>query len=936
MAEKPTYKDLELKVNQLEKTKSYLNNILSNSQDLICIAGMDGYFKFVSPAWEEILGYTQEELLSKPFLDFIHPDDHEINDEEVAKLSVGNLTIDFENRYIHRDGSIIHVSWKATPIPAEKIIYCIGRDITKQVQMAKEIEKYHDNLEVLIEKRTTELQKEISDRMQAEEAVRKSEARYRAVAEDSPVLLCRHQPNGEITYVNEAYCKYFEKTSEELVGSSFLSLIPEEDRAAVTANLSALTAESPTQSHEHHVIASDDSIRWQRWTNRALFDAQGQSTIYQSIGEDITERKQAEDALKYSKLQIESVFNNLDAAIYITDMDSHEILFMNNHMKVIFEKDLTGQICWKSIHDNQDGPCEFCTNDKLIDDDGKPTGPYIWELYNQKIYKWYELHDQAIPWADGKLVRMEIAFDVTERKQMEKVLQESEGKNKALQEATFEALFFSEKGACIETNNSAGKLFGYKPDEFIGIFGTDVIADEYKTIVKDKMISGYDKPYEAIAQRKDGSKFWAEFHGKMFEYQGKMIRVTSARDISERKQAEKEREKLHEEVLKAQKLESLGILAGGIAHDFNNLLYVVMGNISLAQDDLNFESEVSENLQAAEEACIKATTLSAQLITFSKGGDPVKRMMSIDNLLKDTVLSALNEFNLKSNISLADSIRQVNIDENQIKQAIRNIVVNAKEAMDDNGQLKVSCENFDIPQEGLLSLNQGKYVKISFEDHGCGIPKENMKKIFDPYFSTKDMGIAKGQGLGLTISYSIIEKHRGLITLESELKTGSTFYIYLPAAALIKEVDLQKSEKKLTVQKPSKPPAAGTGKILLMDDEKSIRTFLSKVINRLGYDVETCIEGKETIEIYKKAMKSKEPFDVVILDLTNKFGMGGQEAMQRILEIDPDARGIVITGYSDDPVVANFRAHGFSGFVTKPATKGELSKVISEVIPKDL
>jgi len=294
----------------------------------------------------------------------------------------------------------------------------------------------------------------------------------------------------------------------------------------------------------------------------------------------------------------------------------------------------------------------------------------------------------------------------------------------------------------------------------------------------------------------------------------------------------------------------------------------------------------------------------------------------------------LNESNIKAKIYITDAIRQVNIDEGQIKQVIRNIVVNAKEAMDDNGQFKVSCENIDIPQEGLLTLNQGKYIKISFEDQGRGISKENMEKIFDPYFSTKDMGIDKGQGLGLTISYSIVQKHGGLINVESELETGSIFSVYLPAISA-KEPDLQKPKEKPVAQKPVKQPATGTRKILLMDDEEAIRNFLGIVLNRLGYDVETCIEGKETVEIYKKAMESKEPFDVAILDLTNKFGMGGQETMRRLLEIDQNAKGIVITGYSDNPVVANFKAYGFSGVITKPATRDELSRVINEVLSKD-
>ena len=375
----------------------------------------------------------------------------------------------------------------------------------------------------------------------------------------------------------------------------------------------------------------------------------------QELEQSESEYEQAKETREYSRIQLETILNNLDSSIYITDMDSYEILFMNNHMKALFGKDLIGKICWKSFHKNQEGPCEFCTNDKLIDADKNPTEPYVWEIHNQKLKKWFRLHDQAIPWIDGRIVRMEMALDITEQK------------------------------------------------------------------------------------------------------------------------------RLQEEIQRSRTLESIGTLAGGIAHDFNNLLFAVVGNISLAQDDLKPESEASKSLRAAEDACFKAKELTARLITFSKGGDPIKGMMPIDNLLKETVVSSLQGSNIKSTVSIPDDIRPVNIDEGQIKRVVGHIVVNAKAAMADKGTLKVSCENIEISKKDSLALNFGNYIKISFEDQGCGISKENLSKIFDPYFSTKDMGANKGQGLGLAASYSIIKRHGGVITAASELKKGSIVSVYLPA-----------------------------------------------------------------------------------------------------------------------------------------------------------
>ena len=384
--------------------------------------------------------------------------------------------------------------------------------------------------------------------------------------------------------------------------------------------------------------------------------------------------------------------------------------------------------------------------------------------------------------------------------------------------------------------------------------------------------------------------------------------------------------KMEEEVLKARKLESLGTLAGGIAHDFNNLLYVIMGNISLAQDDIRPEIGTSINLKEAEKASIQAKELTARLITFSRGGEPVKKVTSIGDLVENSVRFVLSSSDIDCQFSIPDDLLPAEIDEQQIKQVIRNIAINAREAMAGEGTIKVCCEVVTIGEKDALPLNDGEYVKISLKDQGPGIPEENLKKIFDPYFSTKEMGTDKGQGLGLSVCHSIIQKHDGFVTVGSESGKGATFYIYLPA-----------SEKKIAKPEPAKKPVAegpvyGKGKILVMDDEEMIRNLSRQVLIRLGYDAEVCEDGSEAIRMYEKARQSKKPFDAVILDLTNKLGMGGKDAMQRLLEIDPEVKGIVATGYSNDPVVTNFREYGFCGTLAKPYTVDELSMTLYDVI----
>ncbi len=393
-----------------------------------------------------------------------------------------------------------------------------------------------------------------------------------------------------------------------------------------------------------------------------------------------------------------------------------------------------------------------------------------------------------------------------------------------------------------------------------------------------------------------------------------------------RKRAEEERIKIEAQLQQAQKMEAIGALAGGIAHDFNNLLSVILTNISLAQDEIKPAVGTSEFLKEAEKASIRAGELTTRVITFSRGGEPVKKVTAIGELVKDSVSSLLSGSDTDCEFSIADNLSLVEIDQGQMKHVIHNIVSNAREAMTGKGSIKVYCENVTIGPKDALTLKDGKYVRISIKDQGVGIPEESLSKIFDPYCSTKEMGVDKGIGLGLSICHSIVEKHGGLLTVESEPGMGTTLFIYLPA-----------SEKEIPEPEPVKKPIAerpvtGGGKILVMDDEEMIRHMTSQVLGLLGYNAEVSKDGVEAIEMYKRAKESGEPFDAVILDLTIEFGMGGTEAIRKLIEIDPDVKAIVSTGYSNDPVVAKFREYGFRGALTKPYTNDELSKALHKVV----
>jgi len=383
------------------------------------------------------------------------------------------------------------------------------------------------------------------------------------------------------------------------------------------------------------------------------------------------------------------------------------------------------------------------------------------------------------------------------------------------------------------------------------------------------------------------------------------------RDITSRKRMENELQKM-------EKLESLGILAGGIAHDFNNILSAILGNVSLAKLRVQPEEKLYAYLNNAETACSRARDLTQQLLTFAKGGAPVKKTSSIVQLLNETAGFALRGSNVRCEFRIVEDLWTAEVDEGQISQVIHNLVINADQAMPEGGTLKVRAENILINGQQNIPLPEGKYIAVSVSDQGIGIPKEYIAKIFDPFFTTKQ----KGSGLGLASCYSILVNHGGYITVASEPGAGSTFTFYLPASA-------EKIEHKEVAGEVN---SDGKGRILVMDDEDIIRDMAQELLSGLGYDVELAGDGVEALNRYQEARASGAPVDAVIMDLTIPGGMGGEEAIQKLLAIDPEARAIVSSGYSNNPIMADYKKYGFSGVLAKPYKITELSAVLQSVM----
>ena len=348
-----------------------------------------------------------------------------------------------------------------------------------------------------------------------------------------------------------------------------------------------------------------------------------------------------------------------------------------------------------------------------------------------------------------------------------------------------------------------------------------------------------------------------------------------------------------------------------------------MGNISLAKRYIEPKSKAEERLLEAEKASLRARDLTQQLLTFAMGGEPIKITISIAELLEESATFILRGSNVKCEFYFPDDLWPVEIDEGQMNQVVTNLVINADEAMPEGGLLEIRAKNLAIKRRSALPLPKGNYVEITIKDHGAGIAKEHLDKIFEPYFTTKQ----KGSGLGLATAYSIIKSHDGYIMGESELGVGATFYIYLPAS--------EKLIPTKTAEEAVQAVFLGKRKILVMDDEEMIREMLSSMLSTAGYKVELASNGAEAIKRYAKAKESEQPFDAVILDLTVPGGMGGKETIEKLLEIDPGVIAIVSSGYSTDPIMSKFKKYGFSAVITKPYSAGELERTLQRLIVRN-
>ena len=890
-----------------------------------------------------------------------------------------------------------------------------------------------------LEKLNAELEKTVISLSKEKEA-------YRSLFDSVLFGVQEIDTKGSIIYANAQDHKIHGYEEGELVGKSILDFFETEaEKEELAKYLQYLVQKQPAPTPWFSRDRTKDGkiIDLQiDWSYKR--DQDGKVIGFISLLTDITEKKKLQENLQESEEKFQLLMDSLEAIVYVVDMETYEILFINKYGRETLG-DVTGKICWQSLQVDQTGPCDFCTNKYIVDADGNPGSTYIWEFRNTLTGRWFHLVDRAIKWTDGRIVRLEIATDISKRKEAEMALQENEAKysqlfnneidaiaifdaetreiidcnqafltlygysreealqlkaddisaepektaasigkkdtrvrrrlhkNKAGTEIIVdiaagpvmlknknymfarlhnitdhvrseEALYESQQrfrvafntnpdsitinkmdGTYIETNEGFTELTGYTRENVLGISSLEINIwndpEDRKTLVEGLQKSGRVENLEAQFCMKDGSIKTGLMSASIIHLHGEPHILSITRDITARKKADDEKEKLETQLRQAYKMEAIGTMAGGIAHDFNNILTIIVGNTELAKHVTKDDGPAKEYIDKILKASGQAKEMVHQILAFSRKAKqdlvPVKPQIVFTETL--TLLSSTIPSSVEIRQNFDAKCRAIKADPVQLNQILMNLSANAVYAMDEKGLLEVSLQEvvLDKKDTGFKEyLKPGPYAMLTVTDTGAGISSDIIERIFDPFFTTKKFG--KGTGIGLSVVHGIVESHSGMISTESTPGKGTTFRLYFP---IIDEADTQTSDT-------GQVHCTGNERILFVDDEKSLVETGVEILRLLGYQVTGKTSSLEALETFKT---NPEAFDLVLTDQTMP-DMSGAELAVELLKIRPEIPIILCTGYSTKISDERAKEIGIVDYFMKPLDTNKLALIIRKAL----
>jgi len=894
------------------------------------------HFLAVNPAALRHYGYRAEEFLALTIFDIRPP-------EEVARFRE-YLAEDIAGTYTPR-------VWK----------HC-RKDRTEMLMRVRvHPHEFAGRRSVLV------LAEDVTERQEAEERLRASEERYRNLFQNAVEGVYTTTAQGEFRSVNPALARTLRYASPEQMMENVCSArtdfyVYPKRRDEFFA---ALGQKDSLTGFESEVRCADGTVRWISENVRAIRDAQGAIVTLEGFVSDITDRKRAEAVVRESEERYRVLFEHSPVAIVeydyrqiggwlnrlradgVTDLNAYfdaypdEIAAASSMVSIVGVNEEAVRLV--RAHSKQ----EVMENlERILTSDGfgarRQAFLAVWEgrqeiegeisltaldgSVRRTYFRWWlpklqgEESIESLEWTQVVLL------DLTDVRMAEAELAAERERLRVTLRAMAEGLMTTDTNGVVQfMNEAAERITGWSASSAIGRpieqvcvlrherNRGEVVVPVARAIAEHRVV---DFPLQTTLLSRQGVPCLVDGRcAPMHEVAGRSIgAVVVFRDVTERA-------RLEAELLRSSKLEAVGILAGGIAHDFNNILTVVMGNVTLAMLDSEVMASAGRWLTEAERGVMRARDLTQQLLTFAKGGDPIRKAVQLAEVVREAAEFALHGSMVRCEFSIAEDMWPANVDKGQIGQVVQNLVINAVQAMPEGGVLRITLRNERVEAQSSRSLKPGCYAQLSIADSGMGIRAEHLSRIFDPYFTTKQ----SGSGLGLATVYSIVRKHQGHVEVESELGRGTTFHIWLPAAP------------DATPAPPEQPEKIGalSGRVLFMDDEETIRVVATSLLVRLGLEVTAVSDGAQAVRAFAEAREKGENYRLVIMDLTVPGGMGGREAMKELLKIDSNVRAIVSSGYSSDPVLSNYRAHGFRGMVPKPYRYIDLARTIRAVMSEE-